>query len=298
VFNEPLYTNYSLPRKQGYKPADYVRLVKAFHEAAKAADPNCKMLAGPGGWLSGSGNDLQGMLDAGMLRWCDAVDLHTYPGLRAPETYERDLIAINRMLEKAGGRDVPMWLTEHAYYADDDLAGVPPRPGFPHLLDDERIQAEYSIRLNLIMLAHGVRKIFYHSGSCPGLNSDKTESVFYKYNGEPRKIYAAVAAFADLFSADTRPVRVWPKRHGCWAILYRDGKKWILAAWQPRESPPAWLVSLGNDVAFFDMMGNQFHALASGGPRLSPSPVFAVAEGLEQHEFERAVAIRSRGEAR
>lgn len=294
VFNEPLYTNYSLPRKQGYTPADYVRLVKAFHEAARAADPKCKILAGPGGWLSGSGNDLQGMLDAGMLKWCDAVDLHTYPGLRAPETYERDLVAVNRMLERAGGRGTPIWLTEHAYYADDDLIVVPPRPGFPHLLDSERLQAEYSIRFNLILLAHGVRKIFYHSGSCPGLNRDKTESVFYRYNGEPRKIYAAVAAFNALFPPDVEFVRAWPKRDGCWAYLYRAGTKWILAAWQPREGPPAWLVSSRNDIAFLDMMGNRFAAPAAGGPRLSSSPVFAVADGLEQQEFERALSIRAR----
>jgi len=294
VFNEPLYTNYSLPRKQGYTAKDYVRLVKAFHEAAKAADPNCKILAGPGGWLSGSGNDLQGMLDAGMLQWCDAVDLHTYPGLRAPETYERDLVAIRQMLKKAGGEDTPIWLTEHAYYADDDLAVVPPRPGFPHLLDSERVQAEYSIRLNLILLAHGVRKIFYHSGSCPGLNRDKTESVFYRYNGEPRKICPAVAAFNALFSPDVQVVRAWPKQHGCWAYTCRDGDRFIVAAWQPREGPPAWLVSTRNDIAFSDMMGNQIRAPAAGGPRLSPSPVFAVAKGLSQPEFERALSIRAK----
>jgi len=288
VFNEPLYTNYSLPRKLGYTPKDYVKLVKAFHDAAKAVDPKCKILAGPGGWLSGSGNDLQGMLDAGMLKWCDAVDLHTYPGLRAPESYERDLIAINGMLRKAGAPDKPIWLTEHAYYADDDLVVVPPRPGFPHLLDSERIQAEHSIRLNLIMLAHGVRKIFYHSGSCPGLNRDKVESVFYKYNGEPRKIYAAVAAFNALFSPDVQSVRAWPKRHGCWAYLYRDGKRHILAAWQPKPVQPMQLVTKDPNVTLIDLMGN---AVKGGSIRLSTSPVFAVGDGVDRAAFEEAVSI-------
>jgi len=166
---------------------------------------------------------------------------------------------------------------------------VPPRPGFPHLLDSERLQAEYSIRFNLILLAHGVRKIFYHSGSCPGLNRDKVESVFYKYNGEPRKIYPAVAAFNALFSSDVQFVRAWPKRDGCWAYLYKDGKRLILAAWQPKQVKPMQLVTNNPNVKLIDLMGNPIKGNAAS---LSSSPVFAVATGLKQADFERAVLMR------
>src|SRR3990172_1883308 len=48
VFNEPVFTSYSLPPKFGYDAADYAHWTKAFARAARRADPHSKVLAGMG----------------------------------------------------------------------------------------------------------------------------------------------------------------------------------------------------------------------------------------------------------
>jgi len=48
VFNEPLFTDYSLPRKDGYDGGTYARLTVAFARAARKANPQCRVLAGIG----------------------------------------------------------------------------------------------------------------------------------------------------------------------------------------------------------------------------------------------------------
>jgi hypothetical protein len=48
VFNEPLFTDYSLPRKLGYDGATYATHVKAFARAARQANPDSRVPAGIG----------------------------------------------------------------------------------------------------------------------------------------------------------------------------------------------------------------------------------------------------------
>ena len=288
VFNEPLYTQYSLPRNKGFTPADYVKLAQAFYEAARAADKDCKVLAGPGGWTTSSGADLEGMLAGGLLKHCDAIDLHIYPGYQPPEYLEADLVRIGQMMDQHGQRK-PLWLTEHGYYADDDLAILPPdRSRFPQeLLANELRQAEFSMRFNLILLAHGVEKIFYHAGTSEPLNRDQIQGIFFRYGGEPRKIYPAIAAMANLFSPKTRFVKdASPESRHQRALIFQDGSRLILTAWQPFEDKPGWLRVTGRGIELRDMMGNP---LEGSKVALSGSPVFAVADGLSEADFEKAV---------
>ena len=51
VFNEPVFTSYSLPRAKGYTGTDYGRWTKVFARAARRADPDCRVLAGIGAHL-------------------------------------------------------------------------------------------------------------------------------------------------------------------------------------------------------------------------------------------------------
>jgi len=286
-FNEPLYTSYALPRDAGYKPADYVRLVKAFHEAARAADPDCKVLAGPGGWTTSSGRDLEAMLAAGLGEVCDAIDLHVYPGWREPELFAGDLRAIRGILD-ARKVDKPLWLTEHAYYADDDPVAVPPK-GWITPLPGEREQAERSIRLNLILLAGGVRKIFYHAGSAPSLNRDHPESIFFDHGGRPRMLLPAAAAFNELFGPKVAFVEDLsvPGEHR--ALLFRAGERSILAAWDTRDKDAATLRVPADGVILRDMLGG---AITDGRAKLSSAPVFAVGK-LAPAEMKKAARIGS-----
>ena len=289
VFNEPLYTHYSLPRDKGYRPADYVKLAQAFYESAKSADKDCKVLAGPGEWITSFPSDLQGMFEAGLLKCCDAVDLHIYPGYQRPEYLEADLVNIGQMMDRYGGRK-PLWLTEHGYYADDDLNVIPPdRSRFPEVLANERIQAEFSIRFNLILLANGVQKIFYHAGTAEPLNRDQIQGIFFRYGGQPRKIYPALAAMASLFSPQVRFIKdISPALRRQRALMFQDGNRLILAAWQPFQGKSSRLKVTGAGIELRDLMGNP---IPGGQSNLSTSPIFVLAEGLSAADLEKAVQI-------
>jgi len=238
VFNEPLFTDYSLPRKHGYDGATYGRLTKAFARVAKKADPNCRVLAGIG--YLGEGQileDFEKFFAAGALEVIDAVDIHHYPRLRPPEFLEPLLEKLNALMEKHGGRK-PIWLTEYGYYADDDPGTVPAvHHGFDQPLPSERVAAEYAVRWAVIGLANGIDKVFYHAGTCQGINSDHLQGVFYKYEGQAREIYAAQAVLAHWLSPHCRFVNKLPLGDGVKGYLFRDGDRLVAVVWAGKTAP-------------------------------------------------------------
>ncbi len=287
VFNEPLYTNHALPNEHGYTGGDYGRLVKLFAKAAKAADPGCRILAGIGGWPDGTQRYFREMFETGALDCIDAVDVHTYPGLAPPESKEPGLKLLNEMMREFGGAK-PIWLTEHGYYGDDDFEAQPVQrvQGWNAPLRDERLQAAYSMRFCVILLANGVERIFFHAGTCPGLNLDNTEGTFFEYGGAPRKIYAAVAAFAELFPTGTKPLGELDWGEGVKAYLFRTGEALVLATWKLPDSPPISVLWDDARIAARDIMGN---ALPGRGVHLTDAPVFITARNMDAEVLQKAL---------
>ncbi len=195
VFNESLFTSYSLPRDHGYDPEDYVPLLAEVAAACKRADPQCRVIGGysaPPSMLHLYGP----MFRAGGLNHCDMVSVHAYPS-GEPEGLEAQLRALLALMDESGGRK-PLWMTEFAYYADDD-----PDPfahGWPDLLDSEWQQACYNTRACVIMLANGVEKVFYHIWTTV-VNRDSGAALFFEDAGAPRKIAATQAAMCRLLGA-------------------------------------------------------------------------------------------------
>ncbi len=296
VFNEPLYTSYSLPRDFGYTGADYARWVKVFSETARAANPDCKILAGIGGIHEGAiARDWTEFLVAGGLDSVDAVDIHHYPRIRPPEFMEETLRKFNALMDEHGGRK-PIWLTEYGYYADDDPSIVPmPNSGFDIPLENEKLQAAYVVRWNVIMLAGGVEKIFYHAGTCDGVNRDSLQGVFFEYGGEPHKVYTAQAVMAKLFPVTCRFVDRLALGEGVRAYRFRDGERTVLVLWAPEGVQASPLRLAGNRVQILDLMGRPM-GRAEFVP--GPTPVYVVAEELSDEDFSRAVSsIKAPGES-
>ncbi|MBU0608790.1 MAG: hypothetical protein KKI08_12960, partial [Armatimonadetes bacterium] len=127
----------------------------------------------------------------GGLRSCDEVSVHWYPG-GTPEGVAISLQRLNDMMQAQGGAK-PMWMTEYAYYADDDADPI--KRGWPTLLESEWQQAVWNTRACVLMLAGGVEKIFYHIWTTR-LNYDITSTIFFEYAGAPHKIAATQAAMA------------------------------------------------------------------------------------------------------
>lgn len=188
IFNESIDTDYSLPKAAGYKPEQYVPLLSAAYDACKQADPTCQVI---GGYSAppGSMHLWEPMFKNGGLSKCDLVSLHVYPAT-SPEYLQKDLDRLNAAMDANGGRK-PTWFTEYAYYADDDPDPI--KYSWPGLVESELQQAAWNTRACTIMLANGVRKIFYHiwTGS---LNKDIGATIFFEYGGQPHKIAPTQAA--------------------------------------------------------------------------------------------------------
>jgi len=287
VFNESLFTDYSLPRKLGYDGGTYAKLTKAFARAARKTDPQCRVLAGIGYIAEGQIlDDFEKFFADGGLEAADAIDIHHYPGIRPPEFLEGLLEKLNALMDKQGGRK-PIWLTEYGYYADDDPATVPlVHHGFDKSVGSERRQAEYAVRWATIGLAGGIEKIFYHAGTCHGLNGDNMQGVFYKYGGEPRRIYAAQAVLAELLTPTARFVKRLPLRDGVRTYLFRDGERLVAVIWSTGRGKPGAIALTDDRLQLWDLMGRPQparHFIPSG------SPVYVVAKGVADGAFAAAL---------
>jgi hypothetical protein len=286
-FNEPLYTDYALPRKLGYDGATYGRLTVAFARAARRADPQCRVLAGIGGLNDGQIlGDFERFFAAGGLEAADAIDIHHYPSLRPPEFFESLLVKLNALMEKHGGRK-PIWMTEYGYYADDEPQIAPlHHSGFNRPLPNERVQAEYAVRWATIALANGVDKVFYHAGTCPGINADNLEGVFYKYGGQPRKVYATQAVMASFLTPSAKFVKKLSLRPTVLGYLFRDDERLIAVVWASGSTKAAPIRVMEPKIAILDLMGR---AQPSRDFTPSGTPVYLVGDGLSDEAFEAAV---------
>jgi hypothetical protein len=291
VFNEPLFTSYALPRANGYDGAAYARYTRAFVRAARRADPRSKILAGIGYLREGQIlEDFEAFFAAGGLEVIDAVDIHYYPRIRPPEFMEELLEKLGALMEQHGGRK-PVWLTEYGYYADDEPAVLPmPNQGFNQPLRNEVLQAAHAVRWATILLAGGVEKIFYHAGTCAGVNGDSLQGVFYEYGGEPHKIYAAQAVLSQVFSPACRFVQRLDLGEETRGYLFRAGARSVAVVWSPRQArqvktgTPRREISLASEkLRLWDIMGRELPSR-----RFVPTgtPVYVVGDGLDAGVFE------------
>lgn len=287
VFNEPLFTHYSLPRRHGYTATDYARLTKAFVRAARRADPQCRILAGIGYLSEGRiMEDFEEFFAAGALEAIDAVDIHYYPRLRRPEFLEGLLQKLGGVMEKYGKRR-PIWLTEYGYYADDEPWALPmPHSGFNRPLSSERQQAEYAVRWATLAFANGVEKIFYHAGTCDGLNQDSLQGIFFEYAGRPHKIYAAQAVMSHLLTPDSVFVERLSLGEGVRGYLFRDGRRLVGVVWAP-GGVQAGRIRLGDaGLQLWDIMGRP-----QNSREVVPgeTPVYLLSDALSVDQFKAAV---------
>jgi hypothetical protein len=284
VFNEPLFTSYALPRKHGYDGATYAKYTKAFARAARRSNPSCKVLAGIGYVQEGQiMEDFRQFFQAGGLEVIDAVDIHYYPRIRPPEFMEGLLEDLNSLMDENGGRK-PIWLTEYGYYADDEPWAVPmPHQDFNQQLANERLQAEYALRWATILFANGVEKVFYHAGTCAGINADSLQGVFYEYGGEPHKIYAAQAVMARLFPPTGQFIKRLTLGNGAKGYLFCDGDRLVAVVWAARGAEPRAIRLQSEKLHLLDIMGRE-QPVREFTP--SGTPIYIIGEDMAVPAFE------------
>ncbi len=202
--NEPLWVPwYCLPTSAGYTVDTYLGLLKGASAAMKAADPTCHVIGG----LSCMATSKLGeeFIQKGGLAHVDIYNLHPYPEGDAPESFIPSMQRILAVMDTYGGRK-PIWATELSYWATDDKPWSPWAPPNPdhwaanRQQSSEREAADFNIREAVILLAHGVVKIFWHSGLEGELNngSHDLENPLLDPEAIPQKFFAAQAALARL----------------------------------------------------------------------------------------------------
>jgi hypothetical protein len=281
--NEPIYTDYALParlnRRSGakpYEPADYVTLLEIASAAMRRADPACKIIGG----IAGGPKELtREVLDAGILKYVDLLNLHIYPGLRAPEAYAAEMAELLKDMAAHGGPK-PIWITEFSYYGVDNL---PRRPFVPQpdnwaeerLLGSERHCADYSLRFFAVMLSHGVQKIFIHSGASGAVNRPNFECALFDYGGAPRKLLPALAVLTHALGPSPNCVGARAIGNAGCAAAFETGSQAVLALWQAEDEHASELaLPSAKDLTWVDAMGRKL----PGPPvRLSTSLTYLLA---------------------
>jgi hypothetical protein len=269
VLNEPVYTSYALPKQFGYTLEDYLRLLETAYRAMKAADPQCRVVGGVSAGLDASLT--REFITQGGLRFVDVFDLHIYDPARPTESYEECFRSLEELMRTHAGPK-PVWITEWGCYADDDP------PCFPQTVGDatmnrcrwpsERAATEHIVKFTAVSFAHGVRKIFFHAGTCGAINNPDAGGVLFEYGGSPRKMYAGVAALTQLLGVPDECVRSIG-RDGWTAYIFRVKHRTVAIAWSgPGSTTP---LRLARNVQAYDIMGDR---LSVRRVVLSESPIY------------------------
>jgi len=276
ILNEPVYTDYALPRKFGYTLADYLRLAEVGSRALHNADPQCRVVGGISANLeAGLTRDF---VAQGGLQWVDVFDLHMYDPARPAESFEDSFRSLEDLMRAHGGPK-PVWITEWGCYADDDPPCLPQSVGDATMnrcrWPSERDATEHIVKFTAVSFAHGVRKIFFHAGTCGTINGPDAGGVLFEYGGAPRKMYAGVAALTRLLGVPDECVKAL-HGDGVSAYVFKSKHRLVAIAWceagQARKLKPA------SGVQVYDIMGNP---LPPKGAVLEETPLYLAGESAE-----------------
>ncbi len=255
ILNEPIYTGYALPRAFGYDLPDYLDMLRSAYGAAKQADPGCTVV---GGIAAGPSSDLcRRFIAEGGTQWCDVMNYHMYPSVGWAEGVEPALQ--ERLGEmKARGEVRPVWMTEFGIYGEDDPARTPFAVGDTTMTNamrpSELDAAADLVRYAAVFCANGVRKVFYHAGTCAALNQSSAGNMFFEYGGAPRVQYAALAALSGLIGPDFEFVRKWTEPAWLTAYEFRSWGRTVVIAWTRADKPQT--LDLPEGFSAVDLMGN------------------------------------------
>jgi len=266
ILNEPVYTSYALPQGNGYTPADYVKLLQVAYRAVKEADPKGFVI---GGIAAHPDTYTRELIEAGGLNTMDALNLHTYPGLQAPEGYVEPLRKLRQRMQDAG-KPLPIWFTEGAYYADDDIAWEP-FDSWMTRVDSEMLCAAYQVRFDAILLAFDTEKIIYHSGTPGSLNNEGVDGIFFEFGGGPRKMVASQAQLTAMLGPDTETLGVLGDKP--WACGFHSRGRTVVVLWN--DLAEEHTVSAGREARALDICGNEL----KGTVKLGEIPCYLVMEG-------------------
>jgi hypothetical protein len=237
----------------------------------KSVDPQCRVVGGISANLRS--NLTTEFVTQGGSQWLDVVDLHIYDSPRPVETYEEPFRSYAEALRSHGGAK-PIWITEWGCYADDDPPSVPLAVGDETMnrcrWPSEAAAAEHIVKFTALSFAYGVRKIFFHAGTCGPINGSDAGGVLFEYGGTPRKMYPTVAVLTRMLGVPDACEKTI-HRDGLRAYVFRTAGRSVAVAW--RDGGPTKPVQIARPAIAYDIMGNE---LPRGEVQLGESPIYVV----------------------
>jgi len=286
IINEPIYSSYALPEGKGYRVSDYVQLLQVARRAVKAVDTEALVIGGVGG-----PTQAVEFIEAGGLPSIDILNLHMFPGLIAPDIYEESLRLVREHMNSFGV-DIPVWLTEGAYYADDDkpfepwksawLKSEPWSSAWLEPVDSEINASEWQIKFNTLLLAYGAEKIFYHCGASSSLNNEWLEGIFFEWAASPRKMLVAQSAMANLLSPPLKSLGPIESPKEMKAYGFESDGRTVIVAWIQEGAGKREILLAGKPWKVIDLQGNK---LEVDRISLTGRPVYFIAEGTMPKEL-------------
>jgi hypothetical protein len=286
ILNEPVYSSYALPAAKGYQVSDYIQLLQVAYQAVKAVNPKTLVIGGVGG-----PSQAAEFIEAGGLSSLDILNLHIFPKLKAPDTYEEPLHLVRDQMNSLGF-DKPIWLTEGAYYADDDkpfepwkhawLKAEPWNKAWLEPVDSEINASEWQVKFNTLLLAYGTEKIFYHSGASSSLNNEWLQGIFFEWGAEPRKMLVTQSAMANLLSPPIKSLGPLESPNDLKAYGFESDGRIVIVTWTQEGADNIEISLAGKPWKVVDLLGN---VLEVDRISLTGRPVYFVAEGTMPKEF-------------
>lgn len=303
--NEPLWVpDFCLPKTAGYTVADYIALLEGASRAIKAADPGANVVGGLAIQPEMPFGDE--FIAAGGLDHTDNLNLHPYGRLTPPEDF---IVEMERVLEAMDARDQrkPIWGTETGYYAVDDKPWEPwvaPKGHFAAelLLPSERVCADYIVRHAVIMMSHGVEKLFYHE-PIEGTLNDGTRDVANPFQGQEgvaQKPLVALSALANLLGPAPRyvcpaefPAEVTETGAPLFGYVFECDGRSVAVVWAPGHGIVVDNAILAPGVTAYDVVGNAANKVVVGD-----SPVYLVGTSQAAAELAHGWFLRPADESR
>jgi len=218
-------------RGQGDAPS-YVKLAAATYSRIKSADPQTTVLATS---ISHGEKYVKELIDAGILKYCDAISFHSYQynmplEKRSPEAYVERIAGIDKIIrDRNGGKDFPLYLTE---------TGCP-----THTKKFEGATAQesgdYIARAFLLVKSiPSVKGIWWYDFQDDGLNPEYSEANFglVKTDLTPKESYYVLRSIAEIVNKGKFIERVKTTDNSLYLLKFKmpDGRD-VLAAWSVAE---------------------------------------------------------------
>lgn len=200
IHNLAVWNEWDLNTSGPADPGSYVALLKATYSKVKADHPTT-MVVGGGDVDVNQLDWFQSFCAAGGLPYLDAVSIHPYNYLGAPEGLGAAIEQVRALIRQYNnGIDKPIWITEDGWPTGTGTGAV-----------SEPAQAQYLVRAQLVARAHSVQRFYDYDFMNDGTDPTNTQHNYGLVHNSadalggytPKPSYVAYAVAARQLSGAT-----------------------------------------------------------------------------------------------